>query len=304
MNYWIFIVTEYKEGRKSLGAEEIFKQRMDDGFWGLAKNTPNRTNLHEGDKVVYYIGKPKKVFAGTSTLESACFELNESDKTEYWHKEQFLQSDYGVRLKDIDVWNNPKPIEELVPKLNFIENKKFWYTYFQGGIRQITEEDFKTIIGERETTLQEQLATAKEIESEREFALEEHLEEFIYQNWSTINWDSRIELYETEEQDGRQFPAGTWNIDLLAVDKDKNDLVVIELKRGRTSDKTVGQILRYMSWVEENVAEKGQNVRGIIIANDIDKALSYAIKHLEGIDVKTYKVDFTLMPVEKKEQGG
>jgi len=49
-----------------------------------------------------------------------------------------------------------------------------------------------------------------------------------------------LELYKTDELGGRQFPSGTWSIDFLAIDKDNNDLVVIELKRGKTSNSTVG----------------------------------------------------------------
>jgi len=143
------------------------------------------------------------------------------------------------------------------------------------------------------------MVTSKDIESQTEFALETHLEEFIYQNWSNINWGSGIEHYKIDEQDGRQFPAGTWSIDFLAIDKDKNDLVVIELKRGKTSDSTVGQLLRYINWVKENIAEKGQNGRGIIIARDVDKALNYAAKNLEYVEIKTYKVDFQLLSFKK-----
>lgn len=299
MNYWIFTVTGHKIGGEAFTAEEIFKQRMEDRFWGLGEKTPNRKNLTKGDKIVYYIGLPKKIFAGTATLASSCFRLDESQKKEYGHGKRFYTTDYGVLLGEIDIWHNPKNVEELFLKLNFIENKEFWFSYFQGGVRQITEEDFKIIIGEREISLVEQIVTSKDIESQTEFALETHLEEFIYQNWSNINWGSKIELYKTDEQDGRQFPAGTWSIDFLAIDRDKNDLVVIELKRGKTSDSTVGQLLRYINWVKENVAEKGQKVRGIIIAKDVDGALTYAIKNLEYVEVKTYKVDFQLLPSKK-----
>lgn len=91
----------------------------------------------------------------------------------------------------------------------------------------------------------------------------------------------------------------TWSIDFLALDRDNNDLVVIELKRGKTSDATVGQILRYINWVKENVAEAGQYVRGIIIAKEVDEALKYSVKALDGVDVKTYVVDFKLCPFLK-----
>jgi restriction system protein len=197
-------------------------------------------------------------------------------------------------VEDINTWEKSKIIEDLLPSLSFIENIEYWYSYFQGGVRQITEDDYRIILSERETSLVGRLNIAQDIESQTEFALETHLEEFIYSNWVNIDWGANLLLYKTEEQDGRQFPAGTWSIDFLATDKNTKDLVVIELKRGKTSDATVGQILRYISWVKENVAEKGQNVRGIIIAKDIDDALRYAVKSLDNIEVKKYKVDFQL----------
>lgn len=299
MNYWIFTVTGHKIDHETFTAEEIFNQRMNDRFWGIGEKTPNRKNLSKGDRVVYYIGLPRKVFAGTAALASPCFKLNDAQRKEYGHDTQFYTSDYGVLLEDIDIWSKPKSVEDLLPQLKFLENKQFWFSYLQGGVRQITEEDFRTITGEREVSLVERIISAKDIESQAEFALETHLEEFIYQNWDNIDWGSRLELYKTDEQDGRQFPAGTWSIDFLALDVDTNDLVVIELKRGKTSDSTVGQLLRYISWVKDNVADSYQNVRGIIIAKEGDEALKYAVKYLDDIEVKTYKVDFQLLSFKK-----
>jgi restriction system protein len=74
-------------------------------------------------------------------------------------------------------------------------------------------------------------------------------------------------------------------------------MVVIELKRGKTSDATVGQLLRYIHWVEENVAEGGVKVRGIIIAREVDEALRYSVMGIGKIEVKTYQVDFKLRPM-------
>lgn len=294
MNYWIFTVTSQKVSGENYPAEEIFSQRMRDHFWGIGIKTPNRKNLTKKDKVVYYIGLPHKVFGGIATLASSCFKLNDHQKKEYGHGKQLSTTDYGVFLEEIDIWGEPKPVEDIVPHLTFIENKEYWFTYFQGGVRQITEEDYKTIISKRETSLVEKIITSKDLESQSEFALETHLEEFLHKNWEHIEWGSSIELFKTEELDGRQFPAGTWSIDFLAIDKDSNDLVLIELKRGKTSDATVGQILRYISWIKENEAEIGQNVRGIIIAKEVDEALKYAVMELDNVEVKTYVVDFQL----------
>ncbi|GAI15597.1 unnamed protein product [marine sediment metagenome] len=135
MNYWIFIVTEKKIDDKTYKAEEIFNQRMKDKFWGIGEKTPNRIFLKKGDKIIYYIGLPKIVFAGTSTLASNCFKLDNSDKEKYCYREEVYKTDYGVLLDEIDIWDDPKSVKELVPELKFIENKEYWYSYFQGGVR-------------------------------------------------------------------------------------------------------------------------------------------------------------------------
>jgi hypothetical protein len=87
MNYWIFTVTTHKH--YNLMGEEIFNQRMQDRFWGLGEKTPNRQYLSEGDKVVFYIGIPQKVFGGTASLASPSFGLNESQKKKYSHGQEF-----------------------------------------------------------------------------------------------------------------------------------------------------------------------------------------------------------------------
>jgi RecB family endonuclease NucS len=54
------------------------------------------------------------------------------------------------------------------------------------------------------------------------------------------------------------------------------DFVVVELKRGRASDRVVGQISRYIGWVKENVAKRHE-VFGLILAADGDEAMRYAV---------------------------
>jgi len=43
-----------------------------------------------------------------------------------------------------------------------------------------------------------------------------------------------------------------------------------------TSDQAVGQLLRYIGYVKENVAQSGQSVSGLIIAGDYDEHLRLA----------------------------
>ncbi|HKP73692.1 MAG TPA: endonuclease NucS domain-containing protein, partial [Pyrinomonadaceae bacterium] len=263
------------------------------------ERTPNRRNIRQGDRIVFYVGWPLIIFAATATLASDSFSLSEEQKDIYDHGQIFYRADYGVHLENIEMFDNPRPVKELVPSLNFIENKENWYTYFQGGIRQLSEDDFLTIVGWRSLSFTEPSKTDDAIISESQFALEAHLEEFIDKNWKHIDFGADLIRYETDEQSGRQFPAGTWSIDFLCTDKSSGDFVVIELKRGRSSDSAVGQVLRYIGWVDENLAKPGQKTRGIIIAKEVDDALKYAVKELTNVKVLTYKVDFKLSSFEK-----
>jgi len=117
-----------------------------------------------------------------------------------------------------------------------------------------------------EAKKQELVSQYPTVEDATVFALEKHLEDFLVANWSSTPLGRTHDLYETEESSWQQFPTDTGPIDLLAISKDKQELLVVELKRGRASDAVVGQIQRYMGYVQEEIAEDRQRLRGVIIA--------------------------------------
>lgn len=266
------------------------------GYWG--KDTkPEKPS--KGRQSSLLLGVAKEELCRNRGLSLPVLWTHETQKRQFSHGKAFYTTEYGVLLDEVQIWQTPRPVEGLVLNLQFIENKDYWFAYLQGGVRQVSFEDFQVITGAADVSLLDRIRSTKDLESPSDFALETHLEVFIYENWANIDWGMDLELYRIDEQDGRQFPAGRWSIDFLAVDRRDKSLVVIELKKGKTSDATIGQILRYMAWVNENVAEEGQNVRGIIIARSIDEALKYAVKGLPHIAVKTYRVDFRLYPFGK-----
>lgn len=130
------------------------------------------------------------------------------------------------------------------------------------------------------------------------FALEKHLEEFLIQNWKSIDIGKKYDIYEEDgEMIGQQYQTDTGPIDILAVSKDSKTLLVVELKKGRVSDVVVGQCQRYMGYVKEELAEKNQEVRGLIIGFEDDKKIQRALSVTQNIELYTYKVNFQL---EKK----
>ena len=139
------------------------------------------------------------------------------------------------------------------------------------------------------------VATDDTIEDPSVFALEKHLEDFLVQNWKSTELGKHYDIFEEEgEMVGQQYPSDTGPIDILAVSKDKKELLVVELKKGRVSDMVVGQIQRYMGYVKEELAEPNQIVRGVIIAFDDDTKIRRALSVTQNIEFYTYKIQFKL----------
>lgn len=133
------------------------------------------------------------------------------------------------------------------------------------------------------------------IEDPSVFALEKHLEDFLEHNWKHTELGQKYDIYEVDgERVGRQYMSDTGPIDILAISKDKKELLVVELKRGRVSDTVVGQIQRYMGYVKDELAEQGQTVRGVIIGFEDDVKIHRALSVAQNIEFYTYKIQFNL----------
>lgn len=140
------------------------------------------------------------------------------------------------------------------------------------------------------------IATDPEVEDVTAFAMEKHLEDFLVKNWAQTELGKDYDIYtEDGEPVGQQYPTDTGPMDLLAIKKDKSELLVVELKKGKASDVVVGQVLRYMGFVKEDLAEPHQTVRGVIIALEDDLRIRRALAAVSNIQFFRYQISFKLM---------
>jgi restriction system protein len=139
------------------------------------------------------------------------------------------------------------------------------------------------------------ISTDETVENPSAFALEEHLEDFLVKNWAQTELGKEYDIYEEDGEKGQQYQTDTGPLDILAISKDKKRLLIVELKKGRASDVVVGQTLRYMSFVQEMLAEKEQTVHGIIIALEDDQRIRRALAMVSNIRFCRYQVNFKLI---------
>lgn len=128
------------------------------------------------------------------------------------------------------------------------------------------------------------------------FHLEAHLHEFLLDNWdaTALGREWAIHAEDGETDAGYKYRTVVGEIDLLAKHRQRNAWLVVELKRDRTSDTAVGQVLRYMGWVKRELAAPGDDVQGLVVAHRADAGLGYALADQPNIRLQLYDVAFTL----------
>ena len=163
-----------------------------------------------------------------------------------------------------------------------------------GTVSNLTKhsEELERLLAGQQVVIQ---SSDETIEDPSVFALEKHLEEFLIANWNSCELSQNYDLFEEDgEIIGQQYRTDTGFIDILAISKDKTEILVIELKKGRASDAVVGQIQRYMGFILDELAEDNQTVRGCIIALEDDLRIKRALRINPSIDFYRYEVSFRL----------
>ena len=89
----------------------------------------------------------------------------------------------------------------------------------------------------------------------------------------------------------QQYCTSVGVIDILFKDR-QGKYLVVETKKGTESDKVIGQISRYIGYLE---SEENKSTRGLIIVSDADDRLKYGLYTLGGkVKLKYYKVSFSI----------
>jgi endonuclease len=134
-----------------------------------------------------------------------------------------------------------------------------------------------------------------------EFLLERDLQLYLAKNLDKI--EPGLKLYQGEVSTGLEFDAGGRRIDILAVDRN-GAFVVLELKVSKGYDRVVGQLLRYVNWIRQNLAENQQKVRGMIVCRMMSEDLRLACASIEDVELFEYQLSVAVSKVPALELEG
>ncbi len=156
INYWIFKVKDEVGGLYGRRGYNIFEHRTKEGFWAIKERSENGKQevniplLKQGDHVLFYlVHKDGSRFLGSCIIDSAYTQLNETQTKMLVHHE-FIDSDQGVFIKEVDKWSKPLPIECLKGKESLAHRGGKVGSHFQGSIKKIERVDYEAILHEHE----------------------------------------------------------------------------------------------------------------------------------------------------------
>lgn len=263
--------------------------------WGVEEKYEKKIrDVRAGDTLVFVVGG---AFRSIHRIESEPF----FDNTPLWPKKD--GSLFPHRIKISDPFKRGRlPVKEIAAQISFMEGK-FWGGTIQGphGVfnKRLTDADTRIIrkhLAERPRTRKKGEIKAAKESSERQTALFKFYEKDIEDRISHLLPKMDLSIYKDEKtgKTGQQYVTDVGRIDLLCTDVSSGKFVVVELKKGEAPDQTLLQILRYMSWVRQNMAGK-KGVRGIILTEAADSSLVEVVKEVQNVDIKYYRLTIELV---------
>jgi len=297
-------------GRKSIYSEECFAGNFVGVDFEIPQDLTNR--LPEEWRAfnrefipIFLAGHPDKTKIGAGLACGALWTVSKGIKTgdvvlcpdgSGRYRLGEVRGDYAYQPDGVLPHRRPvRWLSQIIDRTDMSEELRH-STGAAGTVSDVTgyrEEIEKLIGGASAPTI---VSNDPTVEDPAAFAMEQHLEDFLVQNWAQTDLGKEYLIYEEEgERVGQQYATDTGPLDILAISKDKKSLLVVELKKGRTSDVVVGQTLRYMGYVQAELAEEGQSVKGVIIALEDDPRIRRALAMVPSIAFYRYQINFKLM---------
>lgn len=224
---------------------------------------------------VYY---PETFIQTFSDQDHFLKEIMSSYTVDYRGMELYLRNNYLLlQIKD-ELFSDPTFVR-YVENEDYLNNDFFYdFLYFCFP---------KDTISPKVTEIEEE-----SIEKHWE-VFEDYYQKIINKNFSMLFPELRYADEEMQNGKNGKYDTGeVGEMDFLCLDNN-NNYVVLELKK-RGTDQTVGQICRYMGWVLENLAEENQKVLGLIVLEDKDVKLEYALKIVPSIKLKKIEINLKI----------
>ncbi|WP_205742978.1 hypothetical protein [Halalkalirubrum salinum] len=214
--------------------------------------------------------------------------------------------------EDYGVWNNRS--EEALKQLDLWPDFEYGSDFGQryGRVHEVLQDlsteldldywDLDALLGylvQSEETDDDE--TMEDVGGTGEFVKERHLQQYLVNHWDRMGLSEQWEIYSDADdpQAGVEFSTGIGRPDILLTHTSDARVCVLELKRSGTSDRAVGQLLRYVGWVRAHLEDlegvsTDAEVEGRLIVSESSEKLEYAMSAVQELTLYHYEMEVTL----------
>lgn len=265
-----------------------------------------KLSKNQRESLMSCLEKAKIKGKGTSSRRTSIFNtifLNHSYSLNFFTYPDYIKvSNNKISLVKNKLKEVESIIEEHREKTIYVdfENEKDWFAFY-GDFKKDSSYLNALNYYEDKININKSMEIFREAQKRNLIPLEEKEEDYIGARVKEKMLEDFLEFNLEKLEKGltlvrRQYPTLVGPIDILAKDKDGN-YVVVELKKGRSSDRVFGQITRYIGWIKENLSP---NVKGIIVGSPIEDKLVYSKKGLNNLErVKLKEFNFYFKFVDR-----
>ena len=160
-------------------------------------------------------------------------------------------------------------------------NSKWQKTHYAWYKSQIKTGRLSLVNGQPRDDDADQIENEIEDSIEARVSIERDLHDYLSRHLTLL--EPNLTLHDG----GVEYQTDAGRVDILAVDKQKN-LVVVEIKAGRAKDSALGQLLGYMG----SLSTRKKGVRGILVASDFDERVVFGSRGLPNVRLFKYTLSF------------
>jgi len=262
--------------------------------WGVEARYQNRINqTSPGDELIFLASQQIR---SIHRIESEVFK----DNTPLWPPKDDDLFPFRIKISR-PTYAGQISSEEFVPHISFMRDKEAWGGTIQGasGVfnNRLTDGDVDFIKSRLRRIPVVEHPAARAAEEPKIKNLFRLIDSDVVESLKRILPSLGLRRFNGENFPA-EYDAGYGGTVILCRDARNNDLVVVDFNRGDAPTDTLIRILRYMSWARQNLAGK-DDVRGIILTESANPALSEVVKEVPNVDLRFYRIGIELLESER-----
>jgi hypothetical protein len=143
---YLIVVNDVTSDSQVTKAKEIVEFLLGKGIWIFHDLAPHMKKFVLADRLIIYTAGSSRTFVAEVRVASEVLPLDGKLKQEVATLGLTWFTKY-VRVTQIHFLNPPRPIQNLLPRLGFVTDKKNYGLFLRQGVRKLDSRDVRVILG-------------------------------------------------------------------------------------------------------------------------------------------------------------